>query len=115
MDRPVKSVDGEVVPLTDAELAQWLADTAAPPQPIPIVVTALRFLEAFSAAERTAIRAAARAPGGEALDDWLDMLRAAQVVDLRDPRTAAGLAALVGAGLLTAARRDDILAGKGMA
>lgn len=112
MDRPMKAVDGEIVPLTDAELAQWLADAASPPMPIPIVITALAFLGLFTPEERAAIRAAARAPGGDALEDWLDMLRAAQVVDLRDPRTQAGLAVLVDAKLISDARRDQVAAGQ---
>lgn len=96
------------VPLTDAELA---AIAAMPPEPARRrVVTPLAFMERLTQSERIAIRTAARAAGGEALDDWLDMLRAAQDVDLDDPRTVAGVAAVVAAGLLTAERGAALLA-----
>jgi len=42
--------------------------------------------------------------------DWLDLLRASMSVVSDDPRTVAGMQALVSAGLLTNARRDEILA-----
>lgn len=71
----------------------------------------LTFLERFTQAERIAIRQAAAGVSSEALQlaDWLDMLRAARTVVADDPRTVAGMAALVAAGLLTAGRRDEIL------
>jgi hypothetical protein len=71
------------------------------------VVTALEFLNRLTPDERTTIRRAARA--SEGLEDWLDMLRAAQEVNLDDPRTISGLNAMVNAGLLSPKRRDEIL------
>lgn len=89
-----------------------LEEIATFPQPGPPepdrVVTALVFLNRFTPDERFAIRQAARQ--NEGLEDWLDMLRASQEVDLDDPRTQAGLNAMVNAGLLTPARRDEVLA-----
>ena len=97
----------------DAWAAMLAAVTPAPfvPPAPRRVVTALGFMERLTQAERIAIRAVARAPGGEAIEDWLDMLRAAQEVDLADPRTVAGVAAIVAAGLLTNARAAALLAG----
>jgi hypothetical protein len=80
------------------------------PAPQPRVVTALAFMERLSQAKRIAIRQAARQPGGEALDDWLDMLRAAQEVNLDDPRTQEGVHALLAFGLLTEAEAKALLA-----
>jgi len=77
--------------------------------PAPVrTTTPLAFMERLTRAERTAIRRAARAD--DALEDWLDLLRAAQAVDLDDPRTVAGMQALVDARLLSARRRDEVLA-----
>lgn len=85
----------------------------ARPEPQPELrarrtATPLAFLERFTQQERIAVRRAARAD--DALEDWLDMLRAAQEVDLDDRRTQAGMQALVDARLLTARRRDEVLA-----
>lgn len=86
-------------------------EIAAIPQPVPPppirVVPALAFLERLTADERIMIRRAARA--NEGLGDWLDMLRAAQEVDLDDPRTISGMNAMVNAGLLSPKRRDEVL------
>lgn len=70
--------------------------------------TPLEFLERFAQEERIAIRRAARAQ--EALEDWLDMLRAVQEVDLDDPRTQAGVQAMVQARLITPERAAEVLA-----
>lgn len=80
----------------------------APPPPPPVrVISALSFLERLTPDERIRIRRAAKV--SEGLEDWLDMLRAAQEVDLDDPRTVSGLNAMVNAGLLSPKRRDEIL------
>jgi hypothetical protein len=84
-----------------------------PPTQLPQASSwdALTFLERFSQAERIAIRQAASGASADALElaDWLDMLRVAKNVSAADPRTEAGMAALVAAGLLSAERRDEIL------
>jgi hypothetical protein len=85
------------------EIPEWA--NALPPD--RRVVPALAFLESLTPDERIAIRAAARENAG--LEDWLDMLRAAQEVDLDDTRTISGLNAMVNAGLLTRRRADTIL------
>lgn len=73
----------------------------------PPSVTPLEFLERFTPQERNAIRVAAKQNAD--LEDWLDLLRAATLVVLTDPRTVAGLEAFVAAGILTEPRKDEIL------
>jgi hypothetical protein len=72
------------------------------------IIPPLEFLQRFTAAERTTIRAAAAA--SPELADWIDQARFAREIDLDAPTTAAGLDALVAAGLLTAERRAAVLA-----
>lgn len=100
-------VNGVRVEVSEEEAAAIRAEWALPPPPPRRVVTSLAFLERFTQAERITIRQAARQSAD--LEDWLDMLRAAQEIDLDDPRTNAGLLALSFAGLLTAERRAEIL------
>lgn len=71
----------------------------------------LEFLERFTQAERIAVRQVAAGTSEAALQlaDWLDLLRASMSVVAEDPRTLAGMQALVDAGLISAARRDEIL------
>lgn len=81
----------------------------APPAPPPVTtMTPLVFMARFTDAETTAIHTAAM--GNAALFGWLLQCAAATDVDLTDPRTKAGLDALVSAGLLTAEREAVILA-----
>ncbi len=72
-------------------------------------LTSLQFMALFTPAEQTAIAAAAIA--SPALLLWFFQAMGAQTITLSDPRTAAGIGALVGAGLLTAAREAQVLAG----
>lgn len=111
MDRPLKStIDGTLEPLSDEEFAAWSADPGPPPPPARRVLLPLGFRNLFLPAEEVAITAAAQA--APQLRVWLDRLNAASEVDLDDPRTVAGLDALVAAGLITEARRDQIAAGQ---
>jgi hypothetical protein len=96
--------------------AAWLAAGHVPepyavPTPPVRELAPLDCFDLFTPAERAALRAAARQPGGDAIEDWLDMVRVARSVNLDDPRTVAGLAALAGAGLISSARHDQVLAG----
>ena len=79
------------------------------PSPVYPQFTSLQFLDLFTEAEQLAIATAAMQSAQVKL--WYDRTLAAMFVTLADPRTEAGLAALVGAGLLTAERRDAILKG----
>ena len=67
----------------------------------------LAFRRLFTDAERLAIHTTAQANATVAV--WVMDGAAAQVIDLDDPATALALQALVDAGLITAARRDEIL------
>lgn len=69
--------------------------------------TALEFMERFTAEERINIRRAAKE--NELLEDWLDLLRASQFVDVTDPRTVAGMEAMVAAGLISEQRCGEVL------
>jgi hypothetical protein len=75
--------------------------------PPPRIITPLQFIELFTQAEQDAIAAAAQA--NAAVNLWLIKAMGAQEINKDDPRTIAGLDALVVAGLLTQERRDAIL------
>jgi hypothetical protein len=70
-------------------------------------IAPLAFIARFTAAERTAIRAAAAA--NAELADWLDRARFAREIDLANPVTLAGLDELVAAGLISPARQAAIV------
>ena len=74
-----------------------------------LTLTSLQFLALFTPAEQTAVATAALAT--PALMLWFMQAMGAESISLSDPRTVAGIAALVGAGLLTAARESQVLAG----
>lgn len=81
---------------------------APPPEPPPATsCTSLQFMGRFSEAESTAIyTAATQSPQ---LLRFVTELAAAQEVVFADPRLAAGMDALVSAGLITQARSEEIL------
>lgn len=91
--------------MTAAEVAV-MPEAIADPVP---AVPSLAFLQRFTLEERMAIREAAKSD--PIVDDWLDMLRAAQEVDVASQETAAGMAFLVGNGLITDQRAQQILDG----
>lgn len=67
----------------------------------------LEFLELFTQEEQLAVASAAMTIPEVKL--WYDKMLAASYVDLTDVRTAAGLSALIDAGLFTQTRIDEIL------
>jgi len=79
----------------------------------PVVVaptgqfTSLEYLELFTEAEQLAVVSATMVSAQVKL--WYDKMLAAEFITITDPRTVAGLDALVGAGLLTAERKDAIV------
>lgn len=87
------------------EGGQWVA--YAPPA-APAVTTPLQFIERFTESEQLAIVTAAMST--PALRLWYDKLMAAQEVVFDDARLSGGLDALVGAGLITAERKVELLA-----
>lgn len=106
---------GVLLQVDDAARPGWvlLDGTPAPPAAQQRrVLTPLEFRRRFTAAEQLAITLAASR--GLERDDatlqvWLDNLSAARDVDLENPELAAGLALLVGLGLLASERVPELL------
>jgi len=91
----------EVIPQPEPEPAP----DPEPPQPKRF--TSLQFLDLLTEAEQLAVATAAMQSPQVKL--WYDRALAAQFITLADPRTAAGLDALVAMGLLTAERKAEIV------
>jgi hypothetical protein len=70
-------------------------------------ITKLEFLQRFTADERIAIRTAAKS--NPALEDFMELLNAAQSVDTTFSETVAGLQTFEQVGLLAAGRANQIL------
>jgi hypothetical protein len=86
----------------------WSYDGSSFSPPPPVQTwTAFEFLQRFTAAERAAIRTGSMSD--PALADFLMMSQAAQEIVSNDPMTAAGMDYLVSLGILTPARRAEIL------
>ena len=92
----------------------WLSEGNTPvpadplPPPPPKQFTSLEYLDLFAESEQLAVVSATMAVPQVKL--WYDKMLAAGFITSADPRTGGGLAALVGAGLLTEARKVEILA-----
>jgi len=92
---------------------QWLAEGNVPdpadplPPAPPKQLTSLEFLDLFTEAEQMAVASAAMQSAQVKL--WYDRTLAASFITLTDPRTEAGLEALVAGGLLTAERKAEIV------
>ena len=85
-------------------------DTFTPPPPPPDYgrpVSSREFFQLLTMPERQAFRAAATNP---AVEDFLFSLQLPSPIYLRHPSTLEGLATLVAEGVLTAERRDAIIA-----
>jgi hypothetical protein len=82
-------------------------DPARLPVKPPPEFSSLQFLDLFTDSEQLAVVTESMANAPVKL--WYDRTLAASFITLSDPRTAAGLEALVGAGLLTAERKAAIL------
>lgn len=97
---------------TRRAVLEWLAagntpeQYVAPPAP-PKQFTSLEYLDLFTSAEQLAVATAAM--NNATVKLWYDRMLAASFITLADPRTEAGLDALVSAGLLTAARKTAIV------
>lgn len=100
----------EYNPVTSS--AFWRGDhwEIVEPEPAPTVyrdLTSLEFLELFTDAEQVAVVSATMTSPVVKL--WYDKMLATMNITLSDPRTEAGLDALVAAGLLTAERKSEIV------
>lgn len=97
-------IPSNLVAMTPEEVQAHLTPAPIPPktQFLPLV-----FLEKFTAQEQLAVVSATLVNAQVKL--WYDKMLAASFVDLADPRTAGGLAALVASGLLTEVRMNEIL------
>lgn len=79
------------------------------PEPQPIkVFSSLEFLERFTEAEQLVVVAATMVSAEIKL--WYDKLLAAEYVSLDDPRTEAGIDALIAAELIAPSRKTELLA-----
>jgi hypothetical protein len=78
------------------------------PEPYqPPVITKVAFISRFTPQEYVGVVAATKTD--VEVQAWYDLFQAANVVDLSDPRTVAGVNSFVTKGLLTQERADAIL------
>ena len=111
----IRLSDGALIP-ENSENADWITyqawlsegnapDEADPEPAINIPLTSYEFLKRFTRAERIAIRSSIDVY----VMDFVSLTWAAQIVDFSDVDTLAGMAYLVTNGLLTEARKIEIL------
>jgi hypothetical protein len=91
---------------TAEEIATYTADFEA--LPVAISYTPLDFIARFTDAEQSAISTACLS--NAALNLWMMKAMGAQEIVVTDQRTIDGMNALIAAGLLTEARKTEILA-----
>jgi len=97
------------MPFIDAPEGYVPGSFRLPGEPLPFPrLSSLDLLDLFTEDEQLAVVQATLTSAPVKL--WYDRLLAAEYVTYEDPRTEAGLAALVGAGLLTPERKDAIVA-----
>jgi len=104
----------EIVPSVDGHPVSATLPAASPPAPIRAIRT-FAFRRRLPVATRQTITLAAAAamratPPDATLQTWLDDLSSTNTALLDDAELQAGVAALLGAGLITAAERDALLA-----
>lgn len=117
---PGGAIDAPAPSIPEGKRAKWVGewvfeDIQQPepepePEPVPPQprqLTSLEFLDLFTAAEQLTVATAAMQSAQVKL--WYDRTLAAMFITLADPRTEAGLAALVDAGMLTAERKAEIV------
>lgn len=85
----------------------WRQVELTPPEPSYPQFTALEVLDLFTEDEQLAVVEATMS--NPAVKLWYDRLIAASYVTYEDPRTEAGLQALVDVGLLTSQRKAEIV------
>lgn len=117
---PGGAIDAPVPSVPEGKRAKWVGewvfeDVPQPephpePEPVPLhpkKLTSLEFLDLFTEPEQLTIATAAMQSPQVKL--WYDRTLAAMFITLADPRTEAGLTALVDAGMLTADRKAEIV------
>ena len=92
--------------LADIE-AEWVPPESVSPPVAPKQLTSLEFLDLFTDAEQVAVVYSTMTSPVVKL--WYDKMLAAMNITLSDPRTEAGLDALVDAGLLSVERKAEIV------
>ena len=78
-----------------------------PPPPLLPIITKVAFISRFTPQEYVGVVAATKTD--VEVQAWYDLFQAANVVDLSDPRTIAGVNSFVTKGLLTQERANAIL------
>lgn len=87
------------------ENGEWVTPPQPAPEPSPIL-TRLAFMDRFTTAELVAIYTEAKT--SVEVEIWLDKVKAAENIDLTDPRTREALAMLEAGGLIGEGRADEI-------
>jgi hypothetical protein len=105
-DPRLQAVEPELVVRPDSVIRAWSV-RAKTPDELRQTWTSYEFLARFTASERAAIRSGSMSDA--ALADFLMFSQAAQEVVSDDPVTAAGMDYLVSLGILTPARRAELL------
>ena len=98
-------VPAEFVKLTDEEVEAHINPVSQPSYRTQF--TSLEYLDRFTDAEQLAVVGATMT--NPAVKLWYDRMGMASYVDITDPRVAAGIDALIEAGLLDAGRKDALL------
>lgn len=105
----IKSWDAEQLAEAGIVVEDVQEPTPVEPQPVyKTQFTSLEYLDKFTEAEQLAVVTATLANAQVKL--WYDKMLAASFIDIADTRTIGGLDALIGAGLLDASRKAEILA-----
>lgn len=100
----LSSGEVSVVTMGESEIAQLPVEGERPnPRFVP-----LDFLDLFTESEQLAVAQAAMVNSQVKL--WYDRMLAATYITIDDPRTVAGIQALVIAGLITQSRADAVVA-----
>lgn len=100
--------DGQMVLRDPPPQEETHPEPEDPATPVYPAFTALELLELFTEGEQLAVVSATMS--NAAIKLWYDKLLAASFITYEDPRTEAGLQALVDNGLLTPERKAEIVA-----
>lgn len=107
-DRPdvIEQVNGVPTVGDVLESGEWVTPERPAPTPSP-VLTRLAFMDRFTTAELVGIYTAAKT--NVETEIWLDKVKAAEDINLTDPRTREAVAMLEAGGLIGQGRADEIL------